>query len=503
MSEDNNVSNNVETNVTSNVTPTPDTTVVQENNTSNVNTQFVTPNASAPVETKKKSKALPICIVLIVALCICLGGFYFYFSTPKKIVSSVINKAYEKYDEMLNKDVDFDIAKDSIKVEGSLNFDTNVPGFDTIKDDVIKFNGGIDYKNKKAEGGLTLNEKNKTLAEVMAYLIDDNAYLTLGDDYKGLVNAGKTDFDDVLNLEDSKTTNINKDDINYIVKAYKDILIDSIDEKDLEKSSDTIKIDGKDTKVTKVSYKLNSKNLEKLSKNIIDKTLDDKELLKKLAEITDTDVDDIKEELKESKENLEIDNDDLKMTLDIYTKGFMNTFVGLNLKVDKDNYLNVVVNKDDTKVTIKVGSETTFVATIKEYNDEKIDVDYDVKVSGTKVSGNLTVTAKETKKNHYEGSINFNVKYAGYNASVKMNYTMEIGAKIADINTSKAVDINKASYDLQVAETKILTRLKSSNLGTIINSLSGSFNDDDDDYIYDADENNDYDNDYDYDYDFN
>ncbi|MBE6161116.1 MAG: hypothetical protein E7158_02705 [Firmicutes bacterium] len=485
MSEDNNVSNNVETNETTNAAvENNDANVVLENNTSNVNTQFITPNDSTPLEAKKKSKALPICIVLIVALCICLGGFYFYFSTPKKIVSNVINKAYEKYDEIANKDVKFDIAKDSVKVEGNLNFDTNIPGFDTIKNDVIKFTGGIDYKNKKAEGGLSLDEKNKTLADIMAYVIDGNAYMTLGDDYKGLVNVGKSDFEDVLNLEDLEKTKIDKDDINYVVKAYKDILIDSIDKKDLEKSSDTIKIDGKDTKVTKISYKVNKKNLEKLSKNIIDKTLSDKELLKKLAKITDTDVEDIKDSLKEAKDDLEIEDEDLNMTLNIYTKGFMNDFVGLDLKIDKDNSLNVVVNKDNTKVTIKAGNEMTFVATIKEYNDEKIDIDYNVKVATTTVSGNLTITAKETKKDHYKGSLNFTVKYAGFNASVKMDYTMEIGAKIADINTSKAVDQNKAYYDLQIASNKILNRLQSSNIGTIISSFADSFEEEDDDDDY-------------------
>ena len=502
MSEDNNVSNNIETTETTNV--------VQENITPNVTTDNFTTNASTPIETKKKNKALPICVVLLVVLCLGIGGFYFYFSTPKKIVTSVINKAYSKYDEAINKSVDFDIAKDSFKIDGDLNIDTNIPGFDKINEDKLNYTAGLDYKNQKVEGGLTLKESGKTLADVMAYIIDGKSYLDLGNDYKKLINAGEVDFEDIIDLSNTKV-NFDKDDINYIVKSYKDILIDSIDDEDLEKSSDTIKVDGKDTKVNKVTYKLTDKKAEKLAKNIIDGTLNDKELLKKLAKVSGEDVDDIKDSLKDAKKDMDIDNEDLKMTLNIYTKGFLNDFVGLDINIDDDNSIKVIENKDNTTVTFKSGNTMTFVATIKDKDDEEFNMDYTVEFSGQKITGNLTVTEKETKKNNYKGSISFDVKYSEYKFAIKMNYTMEVGAKIADINTSNAVKIEDVEDDLEDVSETIINRLESSNLGTIISSSFGNLlgssssnsygyydDDDDDDYDFDFDDDDDNDDDYKY-----
>lgn len=456
---------------------------ISTSNTTSINTELNN-NMSSFEENKKNNKILPICLIIIAVICLGLGSIFYYLSSPKKIVFSVINKSYEKYDKLVNNTIDFDITKDSIKVNGDLNIDTNISGFEDINQDVIKYSSGIDYKNKKVEGGISLNENNVTLAEVMAYLVDDTLYMSLGDDYKGLINMGNSNFNEIIDLDDLNN-NYTKDDINYVVKAYKDILIDCINSKDLTKGTDTISIDGKDVKVNKVTYIIDSKVLKELNNNITDKVLNNKELLNRLAKISGKKVDDIKESLTDSKKDFNV-SDDVKYTLDIYTKGITNSFVGIKLS-DDNSLINVIVNKDNTKITLKNSDDLAIVFTVNEYSDEKIDLDYDIDYFDEKISGNFKISNKEVKKNNYKGLIELSFKYNENNASVKINYNMEIGSKIADVDTNSAVSYDQASNDLMTAITNITTRLESSNIGSIINYfvMSSSSSISDTNYDYD------------------
>lgn len=479
MSNDNEVSNNIETTTS---VDTAQTTI--DNTVKNSN---------------KKSKLIPFCVVLLVVLCLCAGGFYYYFSTPKKIVTSVINKAYGDYDEMVNNKASLDFTKEAFKIKGDLNIDTNIDGFENIKKDTFAYTVGLDYPNKKVEVGGSVVEGKTTLIDIMAYIIDKNMYVSLKDDYKNLISidSSEYDFDELFDLEQLENLDISKDDINYIVKAYKDILINAIDEEDLEKSNDTLEIDGKDTKVTKISYKINQKNSEKLVKNIIDGALKDEKLLKIFSKLSDTDVKDIKDALKDAKNEIDIPSD-LKMTLNIYTKGFNNKFVGLDLKIE-DSTINVVVNKESTKIKANIEG-VNITLDVKEYSENEVNVDYKIKTAGQTVEGNLTVTEKETQKNNYEGSFSFDIKYDTYKLAIKANYSLEVGTSIADINTNKAVNLEDASDDLEDVMERIEKRLEKSelynsieNMVTSISSLTGSSS-----YDYDYDNYSDYDFDWDY-----
>ena len=423
----------------------------------------------ADIATNKKS-FLPICVVLLVVIAIGVGGFYYYFSTPKKIITSVINKAYENYEKLMDEGYDINPTKDTFKIDGNLVVDTNFPGFEKIKNDKINYTLGIDYKKHKVEAGANIIENKTSLINVITYIVNNKSYLSLGDDYKNLISMDEdeVDLDEVFSAD---YLNVDKDDINYLVKAYKDILIDSINEDKLEKSSDKIEVDGKTTNVTKITYKLNNKNLEELSKNITERTLDNDELLTKLAKVTNTDKSVIKDNLKEEKKNLNVP-EKTNLTLNIYTKGFNNDFVGLDLKSD-DFTMNIVENKDTTNVKINVeGFDITI--DIKEYSAEKIDLDFVVKAAGQKIKGSLVVTDKKDNKDTHKGDIKLNINYADYKVNITTDYTLEKNAKVADVDTKKAVTAQKAQKDLEKVYSKIITRLEKSNLYGIIDSFSSN-----------------------------
>ena len=441
---------------------------------------------------KKNKKLIIIILVALVVLCLGFGGFIFYNGRPKRIVSNVINKLYKDYDKAMNNTLDFDPLKDSYKMEGTLTVDTNIDGFEDLNKEKVGFTLGMDYPNNKIEAGASLTEESKTIVDAMIYIIKDTMYATLGDDYKNAIKLGSDDeISEVFDISELENINISKDDINYIVKAYKNILIDSIDEKDLKKSTDTIEVDGKDVKVNKVTYKINDKNLEKLTKKMIDGMLDDKELLKKLSNIADIDVDDLKDELKEAKKDIEID-EDINMSLNFYTKGVLNTYVGMEFKGEGFSIKSTKIDDDKTDIEIEIESLLTAEINVKESSDEKFDADFKIKAAGETISGSITTTSKETKKDNYKGTFAFSIKYNDYKFKLDMDYTLELNANIADIDTKNAVEYSENDEELNKAINDIADRLQKSNIYSIIEGLSDMYNDT---------FNNTYDYDYDYDLD--
>ena len=451
---------------------------------------------TTPVDTtvkkSKKNKILLILAVVLVVLGLAFGGFLFYNGRPKKIVTNIINQLYKDYDKAINNTLDFDPLKDAYRIDGNLTIDTNIEGFETLNKEKVGFTIGMDYPNNKIEAGASLTESGDTLVDAMLYIIKDTVYATLGDDYKKTINLGSDDeISEMFNIEELEDINISKDDINYMVKAYKDILIDSIDEKDLTKSTDTIEIDGKDVKVNKVTYKLNSKRLEKLTKNIIQGTIDDKELLKKISNLTDTDVDELKDELKDAKDDVEI-AEDVNVTVNFYTKGITNSYVGMEIKFDDDNKMSAIKqNKDETIVKIEADGLIIEID-IKENTDEKFDADFKVKAGGETVSGSLTATSKKTKDDNYKGSLSFSLKYDDYKFKLDLDYKLELNANIANIDTKNAVDYETNTEEIDAVLNKIAEKLQKSNIYSIIEGLEDLYG-----------SNTTYNYDYDYDYDYN
>ena len=241
----------------------------------------------------KKSK-LPLILIILVILGI--GGYYAYktfFANKAAIIKGLINGMYDKFEETMNAAEDFDINKDSILINGDFSIDSNIDELKDLKDFKITYTTGIDYKNKKMEIGAGLVEDDEKLIDALMYILNNKVYFDLKDYYDSLIKIDndELDFDQVFSMNE---TNINNEDIKYLVKTYKDILIESLDMDDFEESNDEIEIDGKDVKVKTLEYELTYKGIEKLSKEMTKKMLKDKKLISKLAKISGADEDDIK-----------------------------------------------------------------------------------------------------------------------------------------------------------------------------------------------------------------
>ena len=95
----------------------------------------------------KKKFILPIIILLVIAgVC---GFIFFYMKNPKRIITSVINNAYDKFDGLLTSSDSFDYENNTILVNGNLSIDTDIPDLMDLNSENLSYSFGMDYYNKK------------------------------------------------------------------------------------------------------------------------------------------------------------------------------------------------------------------------------------------------------------------------------------------------------------------------------------------------------------------
>ena len=421
------------------------------------------------ITSKKGNKIIPIVAVVLVVVALFAGGFYYYFNKTDKIVTNVINKAFNKINDSIDEIENFDYNKDTALVNGSLKIDTNIDGLEDLKNEKFDYTFGMDYKNRKLELGAALTENETKIIDALLYFINDKAYVSLKDDYKKIINIDDEifNFDDIFKIEN---VNFNKDDLNYITKEFKKILIDSIEMNKLTKSSSNIKLNGKSTKVTKISYNLNEKNTKKFIENIIDNILDNDELIKKLSKISDMSVSNIKDTLKDAK------NEDIEAigTLNLYTKGFTNEFVKLEL-INNNAEFGIINNNDNTVIYVK-DNDAKLEITVNENTKNKLSIDYLYKESNAKVDGTIKITNKEISESKNEGSIELSVNYDKYKVNLELDYKSEIGASIANFDETNTVKLSEMTpTEIDNLYAKLFNKLIKSNMYEIIKNISYDF----------------------------
>lgn len=417
----------------------------------------------------KKGLIFPIVLLLVIALAV--GGVYYYFNNKGRIVKSLINDAFEKFDG-LTIDNEYNLESQSVLISGDLSLNTNISELQDLNGEKLNYSFGLDYPNKKIEIGASLEEDGLNLIEAAMYLLDDTAYISLKDNFDKLIKIESAELSDIFSV--SNGLNLSQDDIDYIVKAYKKILIDSIDSRDFDKSSATIVLNGKDTKVTKLTYNLTGAKAQKLVNNIIYETMNDSKLLNILSKASGLSVDELKSQLEMSKIDGLYDDSEM-ISFDIYTKGFNNSFVGMDIQGI------VKIRKNNDNVTIEAGLGVEKVSlVIKSINDDSCVVEFNSNIGGEVIKGNLTLTSKEIEKNVYEGSVVFDLTYGENTFSISNKFNEKIGVSISDVDVSNAVDFESLSEDdLNRIEESISSKFMNSKLYKLIESLSYS------DYSYD------------------
>lgn len=422
------------------------------------NNQVINEDISKDFSIKKKNKSvIIIAIIAILVLALCL--LYKFIYNPKKLFIKSINKQYTEVENYLDDLIKETSNKKAMTISNDLEFNVKVD--ESISDDStnslideinkLKLNSEVGYDKKNKQMLINVNAlyEKDSIINLITYVKDKNLYLELKDLFDKYIIVPVDDYDSYF-----KNT-ISESDIKYILKKTKDVYINNLDEKNFKKSNETIKIDGKDTKVSKISYEISQKEAYILGENILKELKNDSKYIEALATISNEDKETIKKAMEKGVESLQKDISSKKfdsknrISFVTYVKGITNKSVGYevlvngsdNVKIsytkgdnntikvvmNNEEILNAQIYNDKIKMSINVEDKKITFDISKKVNGKKTTYDYDLNISGMSVTGNIIVDMKkENKDGSYEAEVDVNANVMGL---VKLNVK----------NTSKAV----------------------------------------------------------------
>ena len=226
-------------------------------------------------------------------------------------------------------------------------------------------------------------------------------------------------------------------------------------EKDFKKSKETITVNGKKVKVSKITYNFTEKTIDELSIKMLEDLQKDSKFVKALSKISGVKESKIKDGLKDSideiKDGLKNADSNETISLSTYVKGITNKFVGysINAKDEEekaslsyfedgdvkefkfesdDTVLSSLTKKDNTIVTIKSG-EQEYKLTINK------------KVVGKTTTYTIQVKAEDTT---YVTATLTNKEVSSTDS--KEEYELSLEAKIMGMITIKLTDSVVAEY---------------------------------------------------------
>lgn len=486
----------------------------QPNNGENQNVMSNTPNVSnvtpQPTSGKPKKKTglivgVIVGVVVLVAA-ILFAVYSLVLNNPTTIVKNAINDFYEKTSSKLKEyeknEMKFNIAQDTMKVSGDLKLSGTL--FKGAENSKISFGETLDYKNKAAEINLGLNEDNKDLADITVYVKNNHGYLKSNTLFDNVYDAGEEDFKDVFesleSIISSQNSEINLENVDIVLKEAKDALIKSIDKKYMTKGDANINVGDKDVKVKTITYSIEKDSVKSLFTGLSKELLASSKFVDTVSKMTGQEKSAVEEILKNLGKEENYDDFDGKGKFIIYTTGLTNKVVGIEFGDDEatiryysnedegyfafieyDEVLfDVVTKKQDVRINYYEDGKKTEVAklTIKKNDDENLDVDYEISYSGMNVSGNLKITGKRENDKKLSGSLGLTVEVSipeseKVSLGLDMNYALEIGATMTDIDVSKALSTEQMTASDQQKMATAMDALEKSKLFTTIATLTG------------------------------
>ena len=428
----------------------------------------------------------PIACVVVVLLS--LLGILYFTGMPQPVAIRAVDRVYNearndlKEYERLWKKYNF---KKPMKMTYSMKFESDLEELKEL--DGIKYSGtaGFDAEQKLLVVDADLKH-------------DDNFDISMA-------IKGKTPYvkilDNVIDVSDS--SNFDVEDFGYlydilldyepdfksgfqILKSIRNAVVSGIDKDALERSTDTLSVNGKEIKVNVVTYKLDKKSSKYFLKTFAKTLKNDKKFLKAIDKLADNmdlefDSDEIKDglsELIEEADDIEIEKDEV-VTISIYTKGLFNDVVGFKLKEGKEELIEyyshkgnteLVINDGDEKVvlsgikegkktnyTLKVGKVKVAKFTVRAWEQEKVDLDYTIYgdsfgIGGEEVSGTIYVSAKEGKHD-ITGEYKFSMETEEGKFAISGDYKIEFDSEVEGFSTKNATEM--IDVDWKELRTKI------------------------------------------------
>lgn len=399
----------------------------------------------------KKNKKIVLPIIIAVVLLAILSVLYvIFFTGPKKVFDKAISKSFD----YLRENIVTSMTYDTVSGKGSLSYEITATD-PSMKAVIDMFNGiafdyeyAVDYQNKLMNFDLHSTYNSDNLIDASIYGENDKAYILLKDVYAKYISSDVEGYDNLFN------TNDNKNELKTILNSTERALTKALTKNDFVKSEETIKIDGKDVKVTKNALVLTNSNLTRISKSILTTLKDDADFISAVNKISDDENVDTKAALESALEEIGEDDPDDKtvITVAIYTEGLFNDVVkvGIDIK-NEDDILTASVTKN---------TENSYAIVATKNNEDVL--------TGT-VKTNVT---KENKKISNDMEVSISIPNT-VNVKLNMKSSIAYDTTFNKVDTTNSIDYNALTEDeITAIGTKLMANEGFANL---VNNFSTIF----------------------------
>ena len=271
-------------------------------------------------------------------------------------------------------------------------------------------------------------------------------------------------------------------------------------------------------------YEIDYENYIRTEKFIVDGLVEDDKIIEILAKFQEVTKEEVKKELEEESELLEDyqndDNDDLDGILyfNIYTYGLNNTIIGFSITsnqndselhyynkdgnfelvadihFDNENSSDDLVNielddvnisfigkKDgkNTNVTLKINDNELLNLVVKEWNKNKIDLDYNLKYGNDEIKGTL-VYSNDLNNERLKIDLEASVSIKDESLKVTLSFIEDWTSEVANINTKESSTLDEAK--MAEIEQDFENSLTKTTLGSLFTTISGDYDSDIMDY---------------------
>lgn len=315
---------------------------------------------------KKSKKRLIISLCITFSVLFVLGAaltFVLSMFSPKNVFKQVVNESYKASLSEIKGDYDSIYLSLSlsplVKGTGSKQFEDIFNKFE------IKLAGGVDYNKKIVLYNFVTNYNDKEF--VNAYFqYDKEFYIMLNNLYDRPIMAEESDFEDVFNKVDVKSTKT-------VLSSFVDAFNDSLQNNYFESGKETIMLNNKKVKARVSTLILNEKNAKEMEDYITKRLLANDDFINAYASIAGEDKDQVKASLNENASYEDFKTLKIKLYTSMWNKDL------IKVKIISDDVTVEIKqsteNKDGYVISVKSGGITMAFNMKYEYvYNKKIDL---------------------------------------------------------------------------------------------------------------------------------
>ena len=417
-------------------------------------------------------------VIGLVALVILALGAFGYFYLKNNNQNMIVGKALVKFENVFVKGFDFDfklpeIKENSAKLSLSMNIDSNDPEMGFLADIINSLSMNVNTETRKdsiyIETAISIMEE--SLIDLRVLLQKSKLFLELAEYYDKVIA-----FDMEMDFFENEPLSI--DDLLYLKDFAMEKFVRRLKNSDFKSEKTTIRVDGKDVKVSNTIASLSEKRLVEIANGIIADLKADK----RAKEIINTFSEDFLD-----LEIPAVDSTEPLLTINVYTTGIMSSVVGMDITIydDSENLLTLEY-RAGKKEFIYIKAEDAVIKLAFQREKQSLSVEFGLDEST--VLGTLVI------KNPRPNELNAKISFVGeelFTMNAKINqvtknkeYKMDVDMKFsleehigANLNAKLALtykDISKTplSTDMDYANAVSIEEV---DLTELLESLTELF----------------------------